>query len=117
MLTKVDMVILHVNDINIAADYYRTVLDLTQLEKKDNWQSFKFGDTVLGLQPWHTGTEDERKVKHGVTLVGKIDDVDKQLPELEAKGAHVLVDPHDEPWGRAAEIVDPDGYIILLYSK
>ncbi|MBN2000183.1 VOC family protein [candidate division KSB1 bacterium] len=117
MFEKLDMIIIHVHNIKISGDYYRNILGLPQLEKKDDWQSFKLGDSVLGIQPWHSGTEDERTVKYGATIVTRIDDVNKRLPELEAKGAHILVDPHDEPWGRAVEIVDPDGYIILLYSK
>ena len=116
MQNKLDFLILHVKNLASSAKFYKEMLGLKQLEDQPEWKTFDLGDTILGLQPWHPGTEDERPLKHGISIGFDVQDVDQQLAELEKKGAHVLVEPRDEQFGRYAEIVDPEGYIIMLYK-
>jgi predicted enzyme related to lactoylglutathione lyase len=116
MVKKLDILILHVKDLSVSVNFYTHILGLKQKDDQTSWKSFRLGDTVLGLQPWHPGTEDERPLKHGISLGFEVENVDKRFKELEKKGAHCLVEPRDDMFGRYAEIVDPDGYIIMLYK-
>jgi catechol 2,3-dioxygenase-like lactoylglutathione lyase family enzyme len=34
--------------------------------------------------------------------------------ELLAKGVHISTPPHDEPWERSMDVVDPDGYTLEI---
>jgi lactoylglutathione lyase len=116
MLKKLDILILHVSDLSTSAHFYKDIMGLKQKDDQTAWKTFDLGDTILGLQPWHPGTEDERPLKHGISLGFEVEDVDKRFKELEKKGAHCLVEPRDDMFGRYAEIVDPDGYVIMLYK-
>jgi len=117
MFEKINTFILCVNDLNESKNFYKNLLGLKQLADKPKWKTFLLGDTILGLKPWTPGTEDERKVKHGVYIGFDVADVDQAIQQLEKKGAHVLVDPRNEEFGRYAEIADPDGHIIMLVSE
>jgi predicted enzyme related to lactoylglutathione lyase len=110
-------VILNVNDLNVSKAFYENLIGLKLLTDKPHWKRFQAGNIQLGIQPWKRGTEDERPVKHGVFLGFKVFDVDKTVNRLEKEGAHILVDPQDDEFGRYAEIVDPDGYIIIITSE
>jgi predicted enzyme related to lactoylglutathione lyase len=116
MQKKLDTIILHVKNLTLSAKFYKNMLGLKQIDNQSKWKSFDLGDTILGLEPWHPGTEDERPLKHGISIGFEVQDVDIKFLDLEKKGAHVLVEPRDEKFGRYAEIVDPEGYIVMLYK-
>ncbi|MBO0777437.1 MAG: VOC family protein [Ktedonobacteraceae bacterium] len=58
-------------------------------------------------------------VGHPAALVFRVDDVDATYAELVARGATSVAGPQDRPaWrARSAQIADPDGYIVELYSQ
>ncbi len=117
MFEKPDIIILHVSDIEASDHFYQKILGLIRVENKPGWKSFKLGQTVLAIRPWLPETIDERKVKYGIAIGFNVDDVDKRIRELVGKDVGVLIEPRDETFGRYAEIVDPDGYILMLISE
>ena len=116
MFKKLDNVILCVNDMKESVRFYRDIIGLEQKANDPDWKTFSLGDTTLALRPWLPDTEDERHVKHGISLCFLVGDVNTAVPELESMGAHVLLSPCDAERGRVAEIADPDGYIIMLMT-
>ena len=44
-------------------------------------------------------------------------DVDATCAELEQKGISISVAPFGAPWGRAASLVDPNGFTVWLTQK
>ena len=117
MLDNLNIVILQLKNLAASVHYYKQILELKQDQDQEFWKTFHLGNTLLGLQPWHPGTEDERPLKPGITLGFEVDNVDNRFKEFEAKGAHILVEPRDEEFIRYSEIVDPDGYILMLYKS
>jgi predicted enzyme related to lactoylglutathione lyase len=117
MFGKMDILILSVSDIAVSLHFYKNMLGLKQLEEKPDWKSFQLGDSVIAIRPWASDIKDERSIKYGPAFGFNVDNVDKCIKELEKQGAHILLRPQDESWGRYAEIVDPDGYIIMLISE
>jgi len=111
-----ELIMLRVADIDRSAAFYRG-LEMEPLEDEPNWKTFRLGPSTLALRKWDPGTEDERPIKYGISMAFTVPDVDASLAELENKGAHVLVVPKDEEFGRYAKIVDPDGYIIMILSR
>ena len=51
-------------------------------------------------------------------LVFQVDDVDAEYARLLERGARAVAGPQDRPaWqARSAQVADPDGYILELYS-
>ena len=117
MFEKPDIMNLHVSNIEASDHFYQDILGLARIENKPGWKSFKLGETILAIRPWLPETTDERKIKYGIALGFNVDDVDKRMKELTAKGVGMLIEPRDESFGRYAEIVDPDGYILMLISE
>jgi predicted enzyme related to lactoylglutathione lyase len=56
---------------------------------------------------------------HPAVVVFKVKDVDAEYAALVTRGANALAGPQDRPtWGvRSAQIADPDGYIVEIYSQ
>ena len=44
-------------------------------------------------------------------------DVDATCAALEAAGVAIAMAPYDAPWGRAASLVDPNGFTVWLTQK
>ncbi len=53
----------------------------------------------------------------GSSLVGfRVDEVDELFGRLTALGAEVIWAPCDAPWGRTAQVRDPDGRPVELFA-
>lgn len=46
-----------------------------------------------------------------------VHDLDATCAELEHNGVGISVGPFDAPWGRAASLVDPNGFTVWLTQK
>jgi len=46
-----------------------------------------------------------------------VGDVDAEVDRLENAGVGISVAPYDAPWGRAASLVDPNGFTVWLTQK
>ena len=56
---------------------------------------------------------------HPAVMVFSVDDVDASYADLVARGATPVAEPQDRAeWGaRAAQVGDPDGYLVEIYRK
>jgi len=53
-----------------------------------------------------------------VVVIVRVDDVDRWVAALRARGAPVLQEPRDYPWGeRFAFVADPAGNPVALYAR
>ena len=70
------------------------------------------GDSTFSLHRVDVSTSGE----NGVWVYFEVEDVDKTVAELEAKGVKIEEMPEDKPWlWREARIKDPDGNVVIVY--
>ena len=104
---------LQVSDLERSVHFYRDSLGLGF----DNYVSgsalgAKVGEVLLLL---HRDSDSMPKGKErgiGIELHFDVPDADAYFAELKERGVIVDQEPHDQPWGRAFSLMDPDGYAI-----
>jgi uncharacterized glyoxalase superfamily protein PhnB len=110
-----------VNDIAKSVSWYRDVMGFTV---KDRWErdgklmgvELVAGDVLVMLSQddWKKGRD--RKKGEGFSLYClTVQDVDKLATRARARGATMLQEPRDQPWGtRDFSVKDPDGFKITF---
>ena len=56
----------------------------------------------------------ERPVSTGAQIGFHVDRFDEVYDRVVTEGVHVVQTPRDEPWGRTARFLDPDGNIVSI---
>jgi catechol 2,3-dioxygenase-like lactoylglutathione lyase family enzyme len=70
------------------------------------------GDSTFSLHRVNVSTSGE----NGVWIYFEVEDVDKTVTDLEAKGVKIEEIPEDKRWlWREARIKDPDGNVVIVY--
>lgn len=121
-LSVLDYVILIVDDLDRALNFYTEVLGLRLGHRSGDYAQMDTGTTRLGFY-----TRDAMSKTLGMSLkypenevpafeIGfKVADVDDAYKELVANGASPVTSPITRPWGqRTAYVRDPDGHLIEL---
>lgn len=115
-MTKLDMIILYVKNVEKSAQYYQEILGAQPLDVSEHFAMMALeGDVKLGL--W---TQDQA-VPVATATAGSIEIVIEveTAQELEAlandwskKGANQIQDITDMPFGKTFTVADPDGHRI-----
>ncbi len=117
-----------VSDIAASMRFWRDVMQL-RMTYGDETMGYAYFDTGSGgVELMHRAGFAEALSKtlpapvpesYPAVLVFRVDDVDATYTELVARGATAVAGPQDRPaWqARSAQIADPDGYIVELYSQ
>jgi lactoylglutathione lyase len=98
-----------------SREFYRDVLGLKlATDTAPHWVDFDLGyGVMLGIHP----EDDGLSVKPGSLSNGfAVDDVDGFIAGVKSHGVPVVQQPQDEPFGRHALILDPDGYVVQVYT-
>ncbi len=94
--------------------FYGETLGLPESGAFENdWVEFGLGPILLKLTPLRPG---EVPARNQVAAVFSTTSLDTALGTLKEKGVTVTRPPADEFTGRSAEILDPDGYRIILFQ-
>jgi lactoylglutathione lyase len=120
------MPMLSVADIKRSMAFYAGVLGGEKVfqfppEGEAVFLTLQFGTTELGIglmtqAPIH-GQPQRPATGHRIELCINVDNTDEAVAALRALGAHVLLEPVDQPWGeRAAYVEDPDGNLVMLVA-
>ncbi len=80
---------------------------------ENDWVEFGLGPILLKLTPLRPGEVSSRNQVAGVFSTANLD---ATLTTLKEKGVTVTRPPADEFTGRSAEILDPDGYRIIVFQ-
>jgi len=117
-----DYVVLLVEDVDRALDFYCGVLGLPLGHRSGPYAQLETGVTRVAL--YQRGAMAEtlgRELESpspdapAFELGFKVDDCDAVYNELVAAGANPAVPPSDRPWGqRTSYVRDPDGHLVEL---
>jgi predicted enzyme related to lactoylglutathione lyase len=94
--------------------FYGETLGLPEIGGfESDWVEFGLGPIILKLVPLRPG---EVPARNQVAAVLSTDRIDDTLGTLKERGVTVTRGPLEEFTGRAAEILDPDGYRIVVFQ-
>lgn len=109
MLRKIDCIMIRVDDVEAAADYYAKVFGLHPQWSGDDSIGLVFPDTdaeiVLHCDPG---------IPSSVEVHYLVDDVAAAVAHYEEHGCHILVAPFDITIGKCALIQDPFGTRLCI---
>jgi predicted enzyme related to lactoylglutathione lyase len=94
--------------------FYGETLGLPEAGGFENdWVEFALGPLLLKLVPLRSG---EVPARNQVAAVFSTWSLDETIAKLKERGVTVTRPPADEFTGRSAEILDPDGYRIIVFQ-
>jgi lactoylglutathione lyase len=117
-----DYVVLVVEDLDRALDFYTRVLELHLGHRSGPYAQLDTGATRIALyeraamssvlgRPLRAAHPDAPAFELGF----KVDDCAAAYSALVQRGAAPVIEPTDRPWGqRTAYVADPDGYLVEL---
>ena len=114
MLTALRRVHIFASDFPRSRRFYGETLGLPESGGFENdWVEFGLGPVLLKLTPLRPS---EVPARNQVAAVFSTRSLEDALARLKEKGVTVTRPPADEFTGRSAEILDPDGYRIILFQ-
>jgi predicted enzyme related to lactoylglutathione lyase len=94
--------------------FYGETLGLKEIGSFEiDWVEFGLGPIILKLTRLRSG---EVPARNQVAAILSTDALDATLTTLKERGVTVTRPPQEEFTGRSAEILDPDGYRILVFQ-
>lgn len=119
-LRAADYVILIVEDVDRAVDFYTRVLGLRLRHRSGEYAQLDTGVTRIGFYTRSAMSEalgfeivTSQAGAAGFELGFKVDDVDAAYAEVLTGGAAAVTPPTTRAWGqRTAYVRDPDGHLI-----
>ena len=102
------------SDFSRSRRFYGDTLSLPEAGGFENdWVEFALGPLLLKLVPLRPG---EVPARNQVAAVFSTWSLDETIAKLKERGVTVTRPPADEFTGRSAEILDPDGYRIIVFQ-
>jgi predicted enzyme related to lactoylglutathione lyase len=102
------------SDFSRSRRFYGETLGLPEGGGFENdWVEFALGPLLLKLVPLRPG---EVSARNQVAAVFSTWSLDETIAKLKERGVTVTRPPADEFTGRSAEILDPDGYRIIVFQ-
>jgi catechol 2,3-dioxygenase-like lactoylglutathione lyase family enzyme len=109
------LVVLQSGDLKAARDFYST-LGLSFIEEQHGkgpaHYSAKLGEIVLEIYPCQVG-----KPLTPARIGFRVPSLDSVLERLRSRGARIVREATDSPWGRRAVVEDPDGSRVELAAN
>ena len=102
------------SDFTRSRRFYGETLGLPEVGGFErDWVEFGLGPILVKLTPLRPG---EVPARNQVALILSAGDIESCLTALKERGVTVTRGPMDEFTGRSAEILDPDGYRIVVFQ-
>ncbi len=118
MKYKLTTINLFVCDIPTSRQFYIEKLGIEADEEQSTprfvW--LQTGGCALLLQAANTADAGINTAPGGVEVGFEVDDVDAIWEAWKAVGVNLLNEPHDKPFGRTFNALDPDGHLINVYK-
>ncbi len=115
---KIGIVILKVSDVSKARKFYGETLAMPVIEEQsgDQFVMLRTATGFMGLEPVSADWAAKNGQPGAVEIGFEVEDVDATYKEWKNKGVHLLREPHDQPFGRIFEALDPDGHPLSVYK-
>jgi predicted enzyme related to lactoylglutathione lyase len=114
MFQAIRRVHIFASDFPRSRRFYGDTLGLPEAGGFENdWVEFALGPLLLKLTPLRPG---EVPARNQVAAVFSTSSLDDTLAKLKEKSVTVTRPPADEFTGRSAEVLDPDGYRIIVFQ-
>ena len=102
------------SDFSRSRRFYGETLGLPEAGGfESDWVEFALGPLLLKLTPLRPG---EVPARNQVAAVFSTVSLDESIARLKERGVTVTRPPAEEFTGRSAEILDPDGYRIIVFQ-
>ncbi len=114
LFRKIGTVILLVSDMERSIDFYKSTLDLPLKTSSHDWAEFFKDGTTLALYPMKKRLKGKVGSGGGMLIGFMVGNMDETYQKLKRKNVKFLKEPKEEPFGKHAVILDPDGYMISI---
>jgi predicted enzyme related to lactoylglutathione lyase len=115
------LVVLEVESLDSSIRFYRDLLGIPLVAEIDHGGNDRWISGAHAATSWHDGAflhfalyQSKGVVTRGAQIGFPVDDLTAAHQRLVAQGVRVDHAPRDEPWGRTARYVDPDGNSVSL---
>jgi predicted enzyme related to lactoylglutathione lyase len=112
LVRKLGTVMIGVADVDRSAAFYGDVLGLEIERHGSEWAQADAGGTVIGLH-----RSDNVQTAGAFALIFDVEDVGESFRAVTGRGAEVVEEPHEQPYGEIATVRDPDGYSVQLFRS
>jgi predicted enzyme related to lactoylglutathione lyase len=116
MITEIAVTTTPVTDIKRARAFYEGLLGLKPTLEAGGglWIEYDVGPNTFAIacypDTWKPSAD-------GTCIAFEVDDVDKEVSRLQAKGVPVPLAPMDTPVCRFAMVSDPDGNKLIIHKR
>lgn len=110
----VGSVVLNVEDLDTAVAFYREHVGLAPAYVSPHWVEFDAGDVRLALHKRGAGLHHPLHGGRPVAFTLETLDLESWVDELRERDVRLATRPTEQDFGLFAEVVDPDGNVIVL---
>lgn len=114
LFRKIGTVILFVSDMERSIDFYKNTLDLPLKTSSHDWVEFFKDGTTLAMHPMKKGLKVKAGSGGGMLVGFMVGNMGETCQKLKRKNVKFLKEPKEEPFGKHAVILDPDGHMISI---
>ena len=115
------LLVLEVESLDASVRFYRDLLGIPLVPDIDHGGNDRWISGAHAAISWHDGAflhfalyQSKGVITRGVQIGFPVDDLTEAHKRLVSEGVHVDHAPRDEPWGKTARYVDPDGNSVSL---
>ena len=117
MIRGIAGVIIWTANVERLGGFYRDVLDMKPVSRRDGFMAFQFGDTRLSISV-HSEVDDGPKDPFRIMVNLAVDDIHSAYQRLRKRGVEFLREPEKEHWGGyIATFKDADGNLLQLLQQ
>lgn len=111
VIKKVNMIVIHVKEMERSIRFYRDVLGLSFDFAEEGMAYFSIGGEFQKVDLMLHLTNEPKPADHGIGLDFQVDDVEALVSAAKEMGAVIVQEPIEREWGvKEAVIADPDGH-------
>lgn len=113
-----NLFLIYVRDAESAAAFYRDLFEIEPAFSSPRYVAFEVAPGIVFAlwagQSEHAVPSTPRTSEVGLMVPGPPSQIDDVFARWTSKGVHVVVEPHDDVFGRTFVVTDPDGNLIRV---